>query len=196
VVGSLGITVSTETGCQLTLNPPRMAYGAFQNYGSVTVTAVPSDCRWTVTSDSSWLPLTYDPGRSGSGSFNYSVPGNSTPNGRSANLIVKGPGGVTAIHSVEQEKPLSCSYVVSPDRSSFSLAGGTATFRVDTTPDDCGRTAFIYSFYGSIVTGQSGTGDGSVTFKVNPSSYQNDGTVEIRGLSGQNPPGVHTFTLR
>jgi hypothetical protein len=84
-------------------------------------------------------------------------------------------------------------YVVNPDRTNFSLAGGTASFRVDTTPDDCQWTD---SFYGVIVTGQSGTGDGSVTFKVSPSSYQRDGSVQIRGLSGQNPPGVHTFSLR
>jgi hypothetical protein len=194
VVGSLGITVST--GCQLTLNPPRMAFGPFSNYATVNVTAVPSDCRWSVTSDAAWLPFTYDPGRSGNGSFYYSVPGNSTPSARSANLIVRGTDGVTAIHGIEQEKPQSCSYVVNPDRSSFSLAGGTASFQVDTTPDDCRWTAYIDSFYGVIVTGQSGTGDGSVTFRVNPSSYQRDGSVQIRGLSGQNPPGVHTFSLR
>jgi hypothetical protein len=196
VVGSLGITVSNETACQLALDPPRMAFGPFSNYANVKVTAVPSDCRWSVTSDAAWLPFAYDPGRSGSGSFSYSIPGNSSPNGRSANLIVHATGGVTAIHSIQQEKPLSCSYVVSPDQTDFPLAGGTASFRVDTTPDDCRWTAFIYSFYGSIVTGQSGAGDGTVTFTVRPSSYSFSSTVEIRGLSGQNPPGVHTFTLR
>jgi hypothetical protein len=194
VVGSLGISVSTS--CQLTLNPPRITYGPFERYGDVSVSAVPSDCRWTVSSDASWLPFTYDPGRSGNGSFSYEVPGNSTPSARSANLIVKTTSGVTAIHAIQQEKPQSCSYVVIPERSEFSRAGGTASFRVDATPDNCRWTASISSFYGSIVTGQSGTGDGSVTFSVNPSPYQQNGSVEIRGLSGQNPPGVHTFTLR
>jgi hypothetical protein len=56
VVGALGINVSALSGCQLTLNPPRMTYSPFANYGSVSVTAVPSDCRWTVSSDASWLP--------------------------------------------------------------------------------------------------------------------------------------------
>jgi hypothetical protein len=72
--------------------------------------------------------------------------------------------------------------------------GRTGTFHVDTTPNDCRWTAFIYSFYGSILKGQTGTGDGDVTFMVLPNSSSD--TVQISGLSGENPPGVHTFEVQ
>lgn len=194
-VGSMGLAVQ-PSGCRFTLDPPRLVFGPFANWGNVTVTAVPSDCRWSVASDAAWLQFRYDPGRSGDGGFGYSVPGNSTPHPRSANLVVVGTGGTSAVHVVEQERPRSCSYVAIPALTRLTLAGGTASFRVDATPDSCRWTTFMYSFYGSIVSGHSGTGDGSVTFSAHGSSYSNSITIEVRGLSGENPPGVHTIQLQ
>ncbi len=194
-VGSMGLAVQPP-GCRFTLDPPRLVFGPFANWGNVTVTAVPSDCRWSVASDATWLQFRYDPGRSGNGSFGYSVPGNSTSHPRSANLVVVGTGGTSAVHVVEQERPRSCSYVVIPALTRLTLAGGTASFRVDATPDSCRWTTFMYSFYGSIVSGHSGTGDGSVTFSAHGSSYSTSITIEVRGLSGENPPGVHTIQLQ
>jgi hypothetical protein len=68
-------------------------------------------------------------------------------------------------------------------------------FRFD--PGRSGTAAFnYYSFYGSIVSGHSGTGDGSVTFQVSPQNYSTSVTIEVRGLSGDNPPGIHTVALQ
>jgi len=67
---------------------------------------------------------------------------------------------------------------------------------VDTTPNDCRWTASISQYEGSIVTGQSGTGDGSVTFSVLARSYSTSGSVVIGGLSGENPAGVHTYVIQ
>ena len=51
-------------------------------------------------------------------------------------------------------------------------------------------------FNGSIVTGQSGTGDGSVTFSTPVSTFPTVREIRIFGLSGENPPGIHTIVLR
>jgi hypothetical protein len=194
-VGTLAVSVTPQKGCRLTLSPSRLVFGAFSARAGVSVTVNPSDCRWSVSSDASWLPFRFDPGRSGSGAFSYEVPANSAPTPRSANLVVSASGGVTAVHAVEQERPRSCSYVAIPARSQFPRAGGTGTFRVDTTPNDCRWTASISEYQGSILTGQSGTGDGSVTFTVRPTTYSSYGTIQIRGLSGENPPGEHRFEI-
>ncbi len=194
--GSLALTVMPVAGCRYEVDPPRLVFGAFDSYAIVNVTALPGDCRWTVSSDASWLPFRYDPGRSGSGSFDYGVPANTSPKPRSAHLVVTGIGGASAIHAVEQERPRTCSYVVIPAQTQLTLAGGTGSFRVDTTPNDCRWTAFMYSFYGSIVTGQSGTGDGAVTFSTPVSTFSTAREVRIFGLSGENPPGIHTIVLR
>lgn len=194
--GSLGISVAPQSGCRVTLSPDRLTFGPFANSATVQVTAVPSDCRWTVSSDASWLPFRFDPGRSGSGGFSYSVPGNSTPAARTARLIVSAAGATSAVHTIDQERPRSCSYVVRPERTTLTRAGGNATFQVDSTPNDCRWTAAIPSYYGSIVSGQSGTGDGTVVFNVRSVNYEITDTVEIRGLSGENPPGIHTFRIQ
>lgn len=198
IVGTLGISVTPASsgGCRLSVSPPSLVFDAFSRSATVTVTVAQSDCRWTVASDASWLPFRLDPGTSGGGRFSYSVPGNSTTQRRSAHLIVTGSGGETAIHSIEQEAPHSCSYVVTPDHAQFPLSGGTGTFQVDTTPNDCRWTASISSFQGAILSGASGTGDGPVTFRLNSLSFSTSGTISINGLSGENPPGVFTFETR
>lgn len=197
VTGALGVEVAVPPGCRYVVNPPRLIFSAFGGSSTVSVVASASDCRWRVTSDASWLQFSYDPRVSGSGTFFYSVPGNSTPSIRDANLVISGTDGTTAVHSLEQERPVSCSYVVTPDHSDIPLAGGSRSFRVDTTPNDCrwNATAPSYSPI-HITSGSSGTGNGVVTFTVPALSYPTTGTVQVAGLSGQNPPGIHTVVIK
>jgi hypothetical protein len=144
------------------------------------------------------MPFSFDPRRSGTGSFSYNVPGNNTPESRSANLTVSFAGGGELYHTITQERP-SCSYMTSPAELSFSSAGGTGAIDVVTTPDNCMWIArALYDFYGVVLTsGASGTGGGRVTYRVNPntSGGTRESSVTISGLSGQNPPGVHQIHI-
>src|SRR4051794_19552814 len=127
-----------KPGCKATLSPASLVFGALSSGGTVTVTTSLTTCRWTARSDASWLSFQYDPGRSGSGSFSYAVPGNNNVNARDANIIVSVDGGPAAIHAVHQERPLGCVYTVAPEQLTFSRSsGGRGSFTVTTVPADC-----------------------------------------------------------
>jgi Viral BACON domain len=190
-----------KPGCEATLSPPSLTYGPFGGGASVQVATTLSDCRWTAKSDAAWLPFNYDPGRSGTGSFGYSVPGNSTPEERTANIVISIAGGPTVVHKISQEKPVGCSYVVSPARITLPSTGGIGVFDVATTPGDCQWTARNNGSSGSVpitlTSPASGRGAGQISYKTasNPFTFDLTYTIEIAGLSGLNPAGVHTVTI-
>lgn len=198
VTGSLRLDVRRR-GCEVSLTPAQLVFSAFGGGTTVTVRATSSDCRWTVRSDAPWLPLNYDPNRSGDGQFAYAVPPNSTPEPRSANVLVAVVNGPTAVQTVTQERPRSCSYVPSPDRATVGADGGTRSFEVIATPGDCQwRARSTEEYLGVRVTsGASGTGRAVVTYVVDrhSRSYDATATIEIAGLSGANPPGRHAIQL-
>jgi len=203
VTGSMEIGIEKEQpkppiGCVATLDRPRLVYNAFGGTTSVTVTLTKSDCRWTVTADAAWLKLNSTPFVSGTGAFSYEVLDNNTPSPRDGHVTIRVTDGPTVVHDVTQEKP-GCSYVVTPNRASFTSAGGTGSFEVVTTPADCQWIVVgYYSFYPVEPVGAtSGTGRATVTYRVSPYSetYERNITLNVSGLSGANPPGPYTITL-
>jgi len=184
-----------RAGCKVTLSPDALVFGALSSSGQVTVTATLSTCRWTARSDASWLPVQFDPGRSGSGSFTYSVPGNNNTDARDARIVVTVVGGPTAVHNVHQERPVGCVYQVSPARLTFSTAGGPGAFQVTTIPSDC-QWQIGEGWSDLRLDKTSGTGAATVSYTVLPNAGRFDHTLSVRGLSGLNPPGVHTVTVQ
>src|SRR5581483_11387577 len=183
--------VLRKAGCEAsTLSPSSLTYNAFGENGYVNITTPLSDCYWTAESDASWLKFKFDPRRSGSGSFTYFVPANSSPDARTANIVISLTGGATLTHTIVQDKPVSCSYVVNPSEATFTRAGGSGSFDVVTTPPDCRWTLqpLDVAFYGlSVTAGDHGTGAGHVTYTVAPSpsrAYQSDVVLRVQGLSG------------
>jgi hypothetical protein len=199
-VGSLHAQIQ-KPSCYATVSPGSLVYSAFGSSASVQVTTSRSDCRWTARSDAAWLPVNFDPNRSGSGLFTYTVPPNSGTEPRSAHVMISVTGGPSAVHSVTQERPVSCSYVVSPAKLTLPASGGAGAFDVETTPADCRWTVDNSGESGVVkvtLTGPtSGTGAAHITYSTAANNFTFDAvyTIEIRGLSGVNPPGVHTVTI-
>src|SRR3954447_8612350 len=186
-----------KPGCKATLSPASLVFGALSSGGTVTVTTSLTTCRWTARSDASWLSFQYDPGRSGSGSFSYAVPGNNNVNARDANIIVSVDGGAAAIHAVHQERPLGCVCTVAPEQLTFSRSsGGRGSFTVTTVPADCEwRITDSYSDVPS-VSPRTAVGAATVTYTVSANSFAFDHTLRLQGLSGLNPPGMHTIRVQ
>jgi len=187
VVGTLSLDVVGT--CLFTVSPAHLIFGAFSTFSSVTVTPSSETCRWKAESDAAWLPFTFLPSVSGSATFSYAVPVNNLPEARSARIVITSADGGSAVHLVDQEKPV-CSIIDSPAQSTIPSAGGSASFFVDVTPDDCHWNVFPNA--SSIrLTSQAldNVGDGAVTFTVTPPLLA--GTVidvlAIRNTS----PGVH-----
>ena len=72
------------------LSPPSLSFSAFGASATVQVTMSDSTCRWTAKSDASWLPFSTNPNKSGNGAFSYTVPGNSTTQARTGNIVSLG----------------------------------------------------------------------------------------------------------
>jgi len=192
--GSLHAEVR-KAGCKVTLSPDALVFGALASGGFVTVTTSLSTCRWTARSDASWLPLQFDPGRSGSGSFSYNVPGNNNPDARDARIVISVVDGPAAIHAVHQERPVGCVYQVTPARLTFSSSGGKGAFQVTTIPGDCQWR--ISDTWSDIQLGTtSGTGAATVSYTVAPNAFRFDHTFRVQGLTGLNPPAIHTITVQ
>lgn len=194
--GVRGILRADVRRCELTISPASASFTAFGGTQIVDVAASTGDCRWTAISDAAWFPFGYDSPRAGSGSFSYTLPPNSTTASRTANIVVSsGPGASAAVHTITEGRPVSCSYVTSPEERTVTAAGGSGSFDVITSPGDCrwNASSTMTSLGVFITSGYSGTGNGRVTYSVqaHARSVDVDGYIEIAGLSGQNPPGRH-----
>ena len=194
--GSLHAEVQ-KPGCAVTLSPDSIVFGALASSATVTVTTTLSNCRWKARSDASWLSFQLDPNRSGNGTFTYSVPGNNNTDARDANIVVTVDGGPASLHRIHQERPVGCVYSVTPVSLSFSPAGGSGSCTVTTIPGDCQWRINDSIFELSSLGPTSGTGSATVRYTVAAGSFSSthDHTISIQGLSGLNPPGVHTIHL-
>ena len=182
-----------KPGCQVTLSPDSVVFGALLTESSLTVTTTLSSCRWTARGDASWLPIQFDPGKSGSGSVFYTVPANNNVDARDATIVVSVAGGLSAVQKIHQERPVGCVYQVSPQVQSFTSAGGAGSFQVTTIPADCDwKILDSASDLGGFPT--SGHGPATVNYTVHANAFVFDHTVRVQGLSGLNPPAV--FTIR
>jgi len=193
--GSLHAEVG-KPGCRVTLSPTSLAFGALSVNANVTVTTTVSDCRWKATTNASWLTLfNADPGRSGDGSFAYNVKGNNNTDAREADIVVSIAGGPSAVHHIRQERPVSCVYKVAPEKLTFGAAGGSGAFNVTTVPGDCQWTISNFISDLRITSASSGTGAATVTYVVSANPGAFDHEVRVAGLSGVNPPGIHTVSI-
>ena len=76
-----------------------------------------------------------------------------------------------------------CSYYLSPNGSNFDAAGGSRTFEVSTT-SSCSWAASSNASWISITSGGSGTGNGTVTYRVetNPTTSSRSGSITAGGV--------------
>ncbi len=192
------IALQVKRQCSYMLSPASMDLDAFGRASiRVNVTTSLASCGWTVQTTASWLRLLGAGTGTGNGMFDYDVSGNSTTAPREADIVVAGGGG-NAAHHVSQARPAGCSYVVEPSEVAVSLGGGSGSFRVDVTPDDCQWKALsagsVYATNASAYT--STTGDYTVQYRAYAAANGAVGTISICGLSGANPCGIFTVRWR
>jgi len=199
VRGALGVGVS-PVRCALTISPGTAAFGNFGGSGTVQVQVSATSCRWSARSDAAWLPFVFEPASTGSGTFAYAAPANSTTAPRTANIVVTTSTGDSAVHAVTVDRTVGCSYVTDPDEAVFTASGGTGQFRVITTPNNCQWNLVngMQALGVQITSGFSGTGGALVRYSVQAHTrdVQADGYLEIAGLTGANPNGRHHIVIQ
>ena len=146
--------------CTYDIAPGSATFNKDAATGSFTVTA-PGHCAWSATSSAAWVVVTV--GQStGSGTVAYSVERNRDVAQRTATIAV---GGRTFTVTQAGDAGI-CQYSVSPVVFEPCMSIPFDLTATVTTDQGCTWTAAAGASWISVVGGQSGTGSGTVRFRV------------------------------
>jgi hypothetical protein len=157
-----GPAAPTPTSCTFTLSATSITIGAAGGSASVTV-ATAGECSWTARSEVSWVSAASGTSTTGPGTFTFVVAAATSPTARTGAVTVAGQ-----TVSIAQQGQ-SCACTLLPAGRSFEAPGGTAAFDV-TTAAACAWTSATTAPWLTLVSGQSGTGNGTVTYAVAPNT--------------------------
>jgi hypothetical protein len=171
--------------CEYTATPDRTSFTKDGGTGTVTVAAA-GPCAWTATSDAAWLTITGGAPGSGTGAVSFSVSRSLETTERRATLTVAG----RAIEIVQAGDTGGCQYSVVPVELNVCMSVPSELATTITTQAGCPWTAAAGAPWLTIVAGQSGSGSGSVRFRVSDNwDAPRDAPVQVRWptpTAGQN----------
>lgn len=170
--------VSQAGSCAATLTPQSQAVAAAGGNAAPIDVAVAAGCTWTATTADAWIVLPNPPpSGSGNGVVNFTVAANTGP-ARTGTLTIAG-----LTHTVTQAS--GCTYALDSTSAAFSSAAGNGGPVTVTTAAGCTWTAVSNDSWITVVTGATGSGNGTVTFTVeaNASGAPRTGTITIAGLT-------------
>jgi general secretion pathway protein D len=160
-------------GCTFTLSATSGTAPADGITGTVGV-STGSTCDWTAVSTVTWITITSGATGTGDGSVAYTVAANTATTPRTGSLTI---GGQT--FTIAQDGAnTACSFSLTPSSQTFASAAGSGTITV-VTDAVCGWTAISPVPWVIILSGQIGTGVGTVAFQV----AQNDGAARTATLT-------------
>ncbi len=172
-----GRLVATEEAsggpsCSYSISPQSRTFTPAGGSGTVSVSAQ-TGCSWNVSSNVAWITFTPVNG-SGNGTVNYTVLANTSGDRSGALTIADKTFNVT-------QTGTNCSFFIDPTFQSFTASGGTGTVSVF-SPAACTWTATSNIFWITILSGASGSGNGTVTYSVqNNTGVARANTMTIAG---------------
>lgn len=132
--------------------------------GSFSLTATsPNSCSWAASTSTPWITLGATSGSS-PGTITYTVVANPTISTRTGTIHVSWNGGAADVTITQSGAP--CSFALNPQSGSVPAAGGNGSFTVTPSDPACGWTAASDSSWLTVTSGQSGTGNGTVSYSV------------------------------
>ena len=165
--------VRCRAACDVTLDPVSRTHSSQQEQGPISIIA-DDNCEWTVSTTASWIQVSAT--GSGNRTINYTVQQNNTGLERSGVIRV---GGASFLVT---QSASDCDFAINP--SSRDHGGGAETGTVAVSADSsCAWTATSNAGWINITAGNSGTGDGVVSYAVqaNTGSVARTGTLTIAG---------------
>lgn len=166
--------------CDSAIAPVGQSFGAPGGASSpISVTAA-AGCAWTARSTDAWITVTGGATGTGNGTVTFSVAANSGA-ARTGTITIAGQ-----TFTVNQEAlpvPPTCSIAIAPESQSVGHTSGTGTTIAVTTGPPCAWTATRNVGWLTVLTGASGTGNGTVTFRVdaNTTGIARTGSLTIGG---------------
>ena len=160
--------------CSYSINPIGQSIAASGATGSSIAVMAPNGCAWTAQSHANWLTITSGASGSGNGTVQFNAQSNNGNNMRTGTMTV-----ASQTFTATQAAP--CSYSINPNNRDFSEDGGTGTVTV-TTAAGCTWTAVSNDSWITITSGASGSGNGTVGYRVaSNSGNRRRGTMTIAG---------------
>jgi len=179
----------TATNTTPTLSPTNQSFASGGGSASVSVNWN-SGCSWTSMSNAGWITITYS-SNCCNGFVNYSVASNPGAS-RQGTMTIAGQ-----TFTVNQEA--GCTFSIDHSGKSFGSGGGTDSVMVTTSDASCNWAALTTDTFIKITSGNSGSGNGTVNYSVdpNPAGTPRSGTITIAGQTfNVSETGVPcTFTL-
>jgi hypothetical protein len=160
--------------CTSTTSPTSQSFPSAGGIGNITVTD-PVGCGWTATSNAAWI--TPGGGGTGPGNLGYTVASNPTSVARTGTLTVAGNPV-----AIQQAAP-PCSYQLNASSETFGPKSVNGTVSLS-TQDGCAWTA-ISNVSWITVTTKSGTGSGTVRFKLANNSDKGNGRTGALAIGDQ-----------
>jgi hypothetical protein len=158
--------------CVTSIQPASVSSPAAGGSHTVAVTST-QGCAWTATSPVFWIAITGGAAGSGNGTVEFSVAANIAA-ARSATLTIAG-------RPFTVSQAVLCTYAITPANSTITHFGGTGTVAV-TSPTSCAWTATSNAGWITITSGTSGSGNGSVAYRVAGNSQNTrTGSLTIAG---------------
>jgi len=172
--GRVFLGQSPGSNCTYDISPTSAAVSASGGGGIIHVTA-DEGCPWSASSQAEWLNVS-PPTGSGTGIVGFTAETNPGPP-RVGQLFIAG------LTFVVSQTGAECDYVLSPASQTFSDAGGSGAFTVE-TDTGCGWEAITTDTWITVTAG-TGTGSDSVLFSVtaNQSEAQRTGSISVSDQS-------------
>lgn len=173
VAGKTHTVSQASVPCTYGIEPANRIFDYPGGTGQITVHS-PIGCDWSATAQDAWIGITSGTG-SGEGAVTYSVAQNPDYGPRAGIVTVAGQN-----HLVTQNGG-PCSYSLNPSARFFyaaSLSPMESSFQVN-TGIGCPWTAKSNNPWITLTSGQSGTGSGTVTFRIQDNLTNNDRTGTI-----------------
>ena len=134
-------------------------------------------CNWSASSNNpTWITISSNSNGIGNGTVGYTVSANTAISSRTGTMTLAGE-----TFTVTQTGTL-CTYSITPTSQSFNPTGGTGNVKVS-APSGCGWVASSSVSWINIISGSSGSGDGTVNYSVsaNTSISKRTATMAIAG---------------
>ena len=187
-VAGLPVSVSQEAAsapCEFVVSPDRTSFTKDSATGTATVSAAPS-CAWSATSEVPWVTVTSGAQGTGNGAVLYAVARNTEIPDRRGNLLVAG----RTIELTQAGDTGGCRYSVAPIEFNVCMSVPNELTTAMTTQPSCPWTASPGASWVTVTGGASGTGSGSIRFRVSDNwDPPRDGVVMVRWptpTAGQN----------
>ena len=153
-------TVLAAPPCTYHLGASSAQYGMGSGSGQVVVSASSPSCTWSALSDSPWLVVAPIPSPS---ILNYSVQANPGTGTRTGIITVGGSGG--PVLTVTQAGTATCTFGINPASKAFPADSGSSSISI-TAPSGCAWSVTNIPGWVNVVSGGSGSGNGSFNYTV------------------------------